>query len=110
MNSIRRPAIGMGRGAGASDEHGGSYIEKALAILILSVLLLGCFVVLRPFIAAILWATILSYATWPAYTRLLRALDGRRGAAAALLTLGIAALLLAPIIALGMSLAESVVK
>lgn len=109
-NSIER---GIGPGVsppGDSYDQGRSYIERALALTILLILLVGCLIVLRPFVAAILWATILSFSTWPAYTRLHQALGGRRGLAAAILTLGIAALLLVPVVLLGMSLAESVVR
>jgi predicted PurR-regulated permease PerM len=87
-----------------------SYIEKAIAIAVLLVLVIGCFVVLRPFLAAILWATILSFATWPTYFRLERLMRGRRSLAALIMTLVVAALLLVPIILLGMSLAENVMK
>jgi predicted PurR-regulated permease PerM len=106
----RRPASAAPSPPGRVGDHDGSYIEKALAILVLLVLLAGCLVVLRPFIAAILWATILAYATWPAYAYLLRFLNGRRGLAAGLLTLAIGGLLLFPVILLGMSLAENVVR
>src|SRR5262245_41805171 len=107
---VRRPVVAPVRRPAALRDAGGTYIEKALAILILAILLIGCFVVLRPFIAAILWATILSYATWPAFMRLQQALHGRRGLAAAILTLAIGALLLTPVILLGVSLAENVVR
>ena len=90
--------------------HGGSYIERTVAILVLLILLAGCLLVLRPFIAAILWATILCFSTWPAYARLVQYLDGRRGLAALLVTLAIAALLLVPIVLVGMSLADSVIR
>lgn len=106
----RRSAAAAARPTVAAHGGDGSYIEKALAILVLLVLLAGCLVVLRPFIAAILWATILAYATWPAYARLLAFFNGRRGLAAGLLTLAIAVLLLLPLVLLGMSLAENVVK
>lgn len=89
---------------------GGSYIEKAIAIIVLLVLLAGCLAVLRPFVGAILWATILSFSTWPAYARLQQLLHGRRGLAALIVTLGIAALVLIPIVLLGMSLAENVIR
>jgi predicted PurR-regulated permease PerM len=81
-----------------------------LAILVLLVLLAGCLLVLRPFIGAILWATILAYATWPAYARMRDFLHGRRGMAAGLLTLAIALILLLPMMLLGMSLAQNVVR
>jgi len=73
-------------------------------------LAVGCFVVLRPFIAAILWATILSFATWPAFARLEQLVNGRRGLAALLMTLIVGALLLVPVVLLSFSLAENVMR
>jgi predicted PurR-regulated permease PerM len=106
----RRPGAPISLKPAAPVDYGGSYIEKAIAIIVLLILLAGCLAVLRPFVGAILWATILAFSTWPAYVRLQQSLNGRRGLAALILTLGIAALLLAPIVLLGMSLAENVVK
>lgn len=108
-NSIGAESATMLPPAGSYDQ-GRSYIEKALALTVLLILLVGCLIVLRPFVAAILWATILSFSTWPAYSRLHRALGGRRGLAAAILTIVIAALVLVPLVLLGMSLAENVVR
>lgn len=97
---------GPGSSIGADE----SYIEKVVATAVLLILGAGCFVVLRPFLTAILWATILSFTTWPAYVRLERALNGRGGLAASIMALAVATLLLAPVILLGMSLAENVVR
>jgi predicted PurR-regulated permease PerM len=78
-----------------------SYVEKVLAVILLLGLALGCLAVLQPFLAAMLWATILSFSTWPVYARLERLLNGRRGVAALVMTLGAAALLLVPLVILG---------
>ena len=92
---------------GSTDQ---SYVQKVLAVLVLLSLAVGCFVVLRPFIAAILWATILTFATWPAFVRLERLVNGRRGLAALLMTLIAGTLLLVPIVLLSFSLAENVMR
>lgn len=97
-------------GSAGSPGLGESYIEKAIAIIVLLILSVGCFVVLRPFIAAILWAMILSFTTWPVYIRLERLLKGRRSLSALIIILAVAALFLVPVVLLGMSLAENVVK
>jgi hypothetical protein len=64
--------------------------------------------VLRPFFSAILWALILSFSTWPIYTRLLARLNGRQTLASALMTFGVALVLVAPLAFLGATLADHV--
>lgn len=87
-----------------------SYVRKALVLSMMLVLLIGCFVVLRPFIAAILWAIILSFSTWPLHRRIERALGGRTTLAAAIMTLMVMALLVGPLVALGIKLSEDVLQ
>lgn len=86
-----------------------SDIQRAVGLGLFFVLLVGCFVVLRPFLAAILWAAILVVSTWPLYCRLQR-LTGRQSVAALAMTLGLAALLLVPLVILGARLTENVVQ
>ncbi|WP_448191566.1 AI-2E family transporter [Azospirillum sp. sgz301742] len=83
------------------------YVRKALVLSLMLVLLVGCFVVLRPFIAAILWAVILTFSTWPLHQRLERALGGRTTLSAAIMTLLVMALLVGPLVALGVRLSEN---
>ncbi|CAO3456568.1 hypothetical protein [Azospirillum argentinense] len=87
-----------------------SYVRKALVLSMMLILLIGCFVVLRPFIAAILWAIILSFSTWPLHRRIERALGGRTTLAAAIMTLVIMAILVGPLAALGIKLSENVFR
>ena len=82
--------------------------EQIAGMALLLVLVIGCFVVLRPFVSALLLALILSYSTWPIYAWGERVLKGRKGVAATLMTLVVAAVLLMPLIILGSSLAEQV--
>lgn len=42
--------------------------ERLLMGLLLVGIAVGCFVVLHPFLSAILWAAILAYSTWPVFT------------------------------------------
>lgn len=56
------------------------------------------FWVLSPFLAALAWAGILAYATWPLHRRLRQRLSGRDNLAALLMTLGVAATLLLPLV------------
>lgn len=83
------------------------YVRKALVLSLMLVLLIGCFVVLRPFIAAILWAVILTFSTWPLHQRLERALGGRTTLSAAIMTLLVMALLVGPLVMLGVRLSEN---
>ncbi|PWC72383.1 hypothetical protein TSH58_08435 [Azospirillum sp. TSH58] len=87
-----------------------SYVRKALVLSMMLILLIGCFVVLRPFIAAILWAIILSFSTWPLHRRIEHALGGRTTLAAAIMTLMIMAVLVGPLVALGIKLSENVFR
>lgn len=83
-------------------------LEQIAGMAILSLLVIGCFVVLRPFVSALLLALILSYSTFPVYAWCERLLKGRRGWAATLMTLLVALFLLVPLIVLGSSLAEQI--
>src|SRR5262245_15785572 len=52
-------------------------MERHIGTAALILLLLGCAAVLLPFASALVWATVLSFSSWPIYTRLLRAVGGR---------------------------------
>jgi predicted PurR-regulated permease PerM len=83
------------------------HLEQLAGLLVLLLIAVGCFVVLRPFLAALLWATILSISTWPAFRWLERVLGGRTTLAAALMTILLGITLLVPIGVLGTSLADN---
>ena len=85
-------------------------LEQYAGLLILFFVAIGCFVILRPFLPALLWATILTIATWPAFRRCERWLGGRTTLAAAVMTLALAVGLLVPIGLLGTSLADNIVR
>ncbi len=82
--------------------------EQKLGWAIVLLLLAGCFLVLRPFISALLWAVVLCSASWPLYCRLLRLLKDRRTLAASLMTLGMILVILLPFFITGTSLADNV--
>ncbi|WP_270936559.1 AI-2E family transporter [Falsiroseomonas oryzae] len=48
---------------------------RIIGLIALGLLGMGCFLVLRPFLSALLWALILAYTTWPAF-RVLRERTG----------------------------------
>lgn len=85
-----------------------SRIEFIVGLTLLTLLALGCLFVLRPFLTAILWALILTYSTWPIYTRVLTGVHGRHQLAASLMTVLVAAVLVLPLAFLGATLAEHV--
>jgi predicted PurR-regulated permease PerM len=83
-------------------------VDRWTGIAIVLVLILGCFVVLRPFLSAILWSVILAFSTWPVYQRIESAVAGRKGLASGLMVLGVTTVLIVPLALLGTSLAEDV--
>src|SRR5262245_56609893 len=80
--------------------NGENRFEQIAGMALLLLLVIGCFVVLRPFVSTLLLALILSYSTWPIYAWGERILKGRKGVGATLMTLLTAAVLLTPVIIL----------
>jgi predicted PurR-regulated permease PerM len=73
-----------------------SRIEMVVSIVLLALLVIGCFLILRPFLAALAWALILAITTWPAYEWLLARMRGRRTLAALAMTTLLALAFLLP--------------
>ena len=71
-------------------------------------LVAGCFLVLRPFLAAILLAVVLCVSTWPLYLRLLRGMKGRQNIAAFTMTLSLALVVILPLALVAYNLADNV--
>ncbi|HZY59218.1 MAG TPA: AI-2E family transporter [Candidatus Binataceae bacterium] len=71
---------------------------------------LGCLLILRPFISAALWAAILCFTTWPLFLRLMQIVGGRRGLAALIAMLALAATIAAPFVILGSTLASNLAE
>jgi predicted PurR-regulated permease PerM len=83
-------------------------IRNIVAFTLLALLTLGCVLVMLPFISAIVWAVILSYSTWGIFSRIKLMLGGRSSLAALLMTLGLAAIVVAPFVMVGDTLADNV--
>ena len=83
-------------------------IEHNLGWIVLAILLVGCLLVLWPFVSALLWGVVLCYSTWPIYRRLLKLLGGRRTLAAAVMTLAMVLVVFLPFVIVGSTLADSV--
>jgi predicted PurR-regulated permease PerM len=73
-----------------------SLTDQILGFGILFLLIIGCFLVLRPFLTDVLWAAVLTYSTWPLFTRLRDGLGGSRTLAALLMTLLMIVIVVAP--------------
>src|SRR5690606_38527536 len=86
------------------------YVQRAAGLALLLLLTLGCLTILLPFLAAILWAAILAFATWPIYQRLARLVGGRPGLAATLMTLGIVLILVVPLAILASQISDDVIR
>jgi predicted PurR-regulated permease PerM len=81
--------------------------ELVISLAALVLLLLGCAVVLRPFVTALLWAVVLWLTTAPIHQQVLSWVGERRTIAAALMTLGVSSVLLLPIVIVVISVAGS---
>lgn len=86
----------------------GASLERILGLIVIALLSIACLQIISPFVGAILWAAILVVATWPLFVRLQQRLGNRPGLATALMTTGLAVVLVGPIALLTTSLSEHV--
>jgi predicted PurR-regulated permease PerM len=68
-----------------------------LAVVVIGGLIAATFWVLRPFLPALIWATMIVVATWPAMRAVQRRLWDRRGLAVAVMTVAMLVIVVAPI-------------
>jgi predicted PurR-regulated permease PerM len=68
-----------------------------LAVLFIGMLIVSSFWILRPFLMSILWSSIIVIASWPVLEKLQARFAGRRGLAAAIMTLAILLVVLIPL-------------
>ncbi|UEM05797.1 hypothetical protein JL101_010305 [Skermanella rosea] len=99
-----------GLGSRLRRNDGDHLVERVVALACLLILAIGCYLVMKPFLSALLWGIILTISTWPMHVRPTRALGGRTGASAALLTLAAFTVFLIPLVLLGHNLAENVAQ
>jgi predicted PurR-regulated permease PerM len=81
-------------------------IEGLLGVAALVLLLVGCFLVLRPFLSALMWAVVLAFALWPLQLRFTKWFGGFRTLAALVVTLLLALVLVGPFLLIGISVAD----
>ena len=80
-------------------------VEMMAAVALLTLLIVGTVLVLRPFIISLILAAVLAYASWPVYEWLLARLRERSGAAATAMTLLLLLTLVTPFGPLGLDYA-----
>ena len=83
------------------------YVDRILGTGLILLIIIGCFMILQPFLTAVLWAGILTFSTWPVYLRLTAFLRGRRTLAAAIMTVTIGILLVTPFVIVAGGQAEN---
>ena len=83
-------------------------IEQVAGLTLIGAIVVGCGFVLRPFVAAILWAAILCFATWPLHELFLKWLRGRRNLAAGLMTAVLFLFLVIPFVLVGLTVTDSI--
>jgi predicted PurR-regulated permease PerM len=83
-----------------------SYARLAAIVLLLT----GCFYVLRPFLAAILFAACVTISSWPLFLLLLARLNGRRTLSASIMTLSLVLIIVVPLALVTYNLADDVAR
>jgi predicted PurR-regulated permease PerM len=81
------------------------HIEHLISAIVLFLIIIGCFLVLRPFISALLWAVILSFSTWPVYQWWVQVFKGRKTLAATAMTFLLIGAFVIPVVVIGISFA-----
>ncbi len=83
-------------------------IEQVVQVSAIVLLLVGCLVVLRPFLGALLAAAIVCFSTWPIYRFIENRVGGRRWLAALVMTLLNLFLLVVPLVLIALSFRDDV--
>lgn len=81
-------------------------IEPIIGLVVLGFVVIGCFIVLRPFVTSLLLAAILAFATWPAFGYLQHRTGFGVNGSAFLMSALVALALLTPLFFIGTSLAD----
>ena len=87
-----------------------SRADRTLATLALALLGVGCVYVLWPFVTSLVWAAILASTCWMPLLWLDRQVKGRRVLAASLMTLAVTLVLLVPVLAVALGLADNLTE
>jgi predicted PurR-regulated permease PerM len=84
----------------------GDLAKIVFSIMALCGLIAAVFWILRPFLTAVIWATFIAVSTWPVLLRLQKLLWGKRGLAAAVMTLALLLVALLPFLGAVATLVE----
>jgi predicted PurR-regulated permease PerM len=82
-------------------------VEQIAQVAAITVLVVGCLLVLQPFVTALLCAAIVCFSTWPIYQRIEQWLRGRRWLAALVMTLLLILVIVLPLALLALNLADN---
>jgi predicted PurR-regulated permease PerM len=82
------------------------FYPRVFALVTAGLLGVALFKILRPFVGPILWSVLLAFLLFPLNQTLRRAFGGRRGTAAAIVTVGVILLLIGPAFLLGVVFAR----
>lgn len=83
-------------------------LERYAQIAGVAVLVVGCFYVVSPFLASVLFAAVVCATTWPVFLRIRRRVGGRPVVASLLMTLLLALVVIVPVALLAIALTENV--
>jgi predicted PurR-regulated permease PerM len=86
--------------------HVNQALETSIQIGLAAILVIGCLVILRPFIPLVIWGIIIAIASYPTFLKLKRFMKGRGTLAAIVWTLILLTILIVPLVLLGQSLLE----
>jgi predicted PurR-regulated permease PerM len=92
----------------ARDRLTATWIELAIRLAVLALLLYVAYILIRPFITIVIWSVVLTVALYPGYDRMVRWLGGRRRLAAILMTILGFAVVLGPASWLVLSLIDGI--
>lgn len=81
-------------------------IEQVAQLTVVAILVVGCFLVLQPFLTAVLFAVVVCASTWPVFAYVRRWVGGRGWLAALLMALLFIVLVVGPVALLAFSLAD----
>src|SRR5271166_742048 len=81
-------------------------LEVSIQVGLAALLVIGCILILRPFIPLVMWGIIIAIASYPTFRKLLNMLGGRAAFSAVLWTLLLLAVLILPLDLLAQSLIE----
>jgi predicted PurR-regulated permease PerM len=81
--------------------------DSTITLVVLAVLVIGVFLVLQPFLSAIVWAAVLGAATWPVFVWIRHRFAGRSWLAAMTVTILILLVMVTPFVVVGATLAEN---